>query len=205
MSFSSIAARKPHPHAEVIKAWADGAQVQFQYYATKEWGDDNSPQFHVERQYRVKPERIYPETRLGDGEICSAYYGGGPVKGPDEETKAWYRVANAALRHAIDADQVVPMSEVQEVARNLNKRRYERAERALLSAGFEDLGGQEWKPPLGKAPHFIEVSDPKRDMAIAEAVRKFCENKAANDSTKYAAYKAIQDADLAAIIAGVRP
>ena len=37
------------------------------------------------------------------------------------------------------------------------QQRLERAERALLRAGFQDLGAQEWKPPLGKPPIFIEV------------------------------------------------
>jgi hypothetical protein len=36
----------------------------------------------------------------------------------------------------------------------------ERAERALARGGFEDLGGQEWKPPLGQPPRFIEVPAP---------------------------------------------
>lgn len=36
-------------------------------------------------------------------------------------------------------------------------RALERAERALLRAVFQDLGGEEWKPPLGPAPRFIEV------------------------------------------------
>lgn len=31
----------------------------------------------------------------------------------------------------------------------------DRAERALKRAGFQDLGGQEWKPPLGKTPDYI--------------------------------------------------
>lgn len=34
-----------------------------------------------------------------------------------------------------------------------------RAERALLRGGYEDLGGQEWKPPLGKPPVWIPVNE----------------------------------------------
>lgn len=37
------------------------------------------------------------------------------------------------------------------------KARADRAERALRSAGWQDLGGAEWKPPLGEPPQFIEV------------------------------------------------
>jgi hypothetical protein len=32
-----------------------------------------------------------------------------------------------------------------------------RAENALLSAGFTDCGGQEWKPPIGKPPRFNDA------------------------------------------------
>ena len=35
--------------------------------------------------------------------------------------------------------------------------RIDRAERALIRAGFVDHGAQEWKPPVGPAPRFIEV------------------------------------------------
>ena len=37
-------------------------------------------------------------------------------------------------------------------------RRLARAERALLAAGFTDLGGREWKPPIGKPPRFIVMA-----------------------------------------------
>lgn len=37
------------------------------------------------------------------------------------------------------------------------KAELERAKRALVRAGFQDLGGTEWKPPLGKPPRFVTV------------------------------------------------
>ena len=49
--------KKPllHPHAEVIKAWADGAQTQ--YYALGEWHDMvDEPVWYRDQQYRIKPE-----------------------------------------------------------------------------------------------------------------------------------------------------
>lgn len=48
----------------------------------------------------------YPVTLMTDGDLVSNYYGGGPVS-HDQEYQAWHRIANAALRHAIDAGQVV--------------------------------------------------------------------------------------------------
>lgn len=47
---------KPHKHCEVIKAWADGAQVQLLDCNT--WRDVPSPSWNAEWQYRVKPKTI---------------------------------------------------------------------------------------------------------------------------------------------------
>jgi hypothetical protein len=47
---------KPHKHAEVIKAWADGAMVQLRTDAGMEWTDIKDPSFCEDYQYRIKPE-----------------------------------------------------------------------------------------------------------------------------------------------------
>lgn len=50
------------------------------------------------------------------------------------------------------------------------KAKLDRAERALLRAGFQDLGGEEWKPPLGPAPHFITVREESlSDVELTQA------------------------------------
>ena len=48
---------KPHPHAEAIKAWADGAKIQIKTESGK-WVDvaANWPAWSVNYEYRVKPE-----------------------------------------------------------------------------------------------------------------------------------------------------
>lgn len=46
--------KKPHKHAEVIKAWADGAEIQMK--DKEEWIDIQPFSWHPENQYRVKPE-----------------------------------------------------------------------------------------------------------------------------------------------------
>lgn len=48
-----------HKHADVIKAWADGATVQVKGYYTDQWktiSDCETPVWHSELEYRVKPE-----------------------------------------------------------------------------------------------------------------------------------------------------
>ena len=51
-----------HKHAELIKAWADGAQIQSRWDMTdgKGWSDwrdeDESPEWFIDWEYRIKPE-----------------------------------------------------------------------------------------------------------------------------------------------------
>lgn len=48
---------KPHKYAEVIKAWADGALIQYKSQLDKcEWKDDNFPTFETNYEWRMKPE-----------------------------------------------------------------------------------------------------------------------------------------------------
>lgn len=49
--------KQPHKHAAIIKAWADGAIIQFQGIAG-EWEDvlSNSPLWSSQNSYRIKPE-----------------------------------------------------------------------------------------------------------------------------------------------------
>lgn len=51
---------KPHIHAEVIKAWADGKQIQFRWDDDGTWKDwkRDTPSFYPTCQYRIRPETI---------------------------------------------------------------------------------------------------------------------------------------------------
>lgn len=64
--------RKPHRNAEVIKAWADGADIQFKRGST--WEDyDNSeglPDFDF-GIWRVKPEAIVVENYIWLDASCN--------------------------------------------------------------------------------------------------------------------------------------
>ena len=50
---------KPHKHAEVIKAWADGHTIQYRNGTTNPYWTDMpicSPNWHEDVEYRIKPE-----------------------------------------------------------------------------------------------------------------------------------------------------
>ena len=50
--------KTPHVHATIIKAWADGAQIEVRVNDAKPWCPvyESYPHWHPEDQYRVKPE-----------------------------------------------------------------------------------------------------------------------------------------------------
>ncbi len=57
---------KPHKHAEVIKAWADGVTIQWKDRASDTWIDWKSIYclgFDVDTDYRVKPPKRELWTR----------------------------------------------------------------------------------------------------------------------------------------------
>jgi hypothetical protein len=47
--------KTPHKHAALIKAWADGAEIEKQAN-TGEWFIDYRPDWHEYGEYRIKPE-----------------------------------------------------------------------------------------------------------------------------------------------------
>lgn len=47
---------KPHPHADLVHAWADGAEIELMCM-DGEWIDDPMPVFHYHMKYRIKPAK----------------------------------------------------------------------------------------------------------------------------------------------------
>ncbi|ASJ79215.1 hypothetical protein P26059A_0063 [Curvibacter phage P26059A] len=47
---------KPHKHAELIKAWADGSVIECRVHDADRWSTVNEPCWVVHYQYRIKPE-----------------------------------------------------------------------------------------------------------------------------------------------------
>lgn len=119
---------KPHKHAEIIKAWADGAQLERRLPSEKYWYTCHNPTWHEDEEYRVK----YPTLDADDVQRIANKHAISVV--------ATMLIIGDVLHAVIDKNRVVPIAEVREVARNMHK-----AERAA------------------------------RDMAIAEAVKSFCE------------------------------
>lgn len=53
--------KTPHKHAELIKAWADGAEIQIKNVTDDEWLSIKEPCWFLTRQYRIKPAFEIPE------------------------------------------------------------------------------------------------------------------------------------------------
>ena len=63
---------KPRKHAEVIKAWADGADIQFRVRDVSDWKDDPRPSWVPSLEYRVKPEmRKFRVALLDRGDVVA--------------------------------------------------------------------------------------------------------------------------------------
>lgn len=95
-------------HAELIKAWAEGAEIQFKNGAN--WMDIPVPAWSEIEVYRVKPsEPVAPIVLTGmtDKELVDCY---GPVR-MESAIEAYRRIANAAIARAIADGQVIPVTE----------------------------------------------------------------------------------------------
>ena len=55
--------KTPHKHAELIKAWADGAKIEIRTVSGKWVGyeDRDCPAWHELYEYRIKPEDRKPD------------------------------------------------------------------------------------------------------------------------------------------------
>lgn len=61
---------KQHKHAELIKAWADGAEIECHYKSLNKWYVVNDPAWSGDFEFRVKPiwtPRYIIKTALGAG------------------------------------------------------------------------------------------------------------------------------------------
>jgi hypothetical protein len=107
---------KAHKHAELIKAWADGAKIEFYDADSDEWRPCPAPSWYPADQYRIKPverQRAYPMTQMEGRDLERFADQAGMVPGSPRQTewKKYFAVANAALRQACDNGQVVPREE----------------------------------------------------------------------------------------------
>jgi hypothetical protein len=45
-----------HKHADLIHAWADGAQIEVKHPSNGSWWDATPPAWNLDYEYRIKPE-----------------------------------------------------------------------------------------------------------------------------------------------------
>lgn len=67
-------ANKPHVHAELIKAWADGAEIEYLYKDQWYPAPSNSPTWSQGIQYRIKPERVFPKSSLDNVQLYQSAF-----------------------------------------------------------------------------------------------------------------------------------
>lgn len=130
---------QPHKHVEVIKAWADGAEIEWREVGDS-WRPARTPPFLDQIEYRIKPEppaKVYPQTRMTQSDYNAAI-------NTFAHVGTCTSIANAALRHAIDNNQVITVAD-------------HKAEMEKLSLGLRD---------------YQLERHAARDMAIARAVEE---------------------------------
>lgn len=96
-----------HLHHDTIVAWAGGARIQWRTPGTSVWIDCvHMPEWKIDLEYRVKlPEPKYPTTRMDTAQMRAAIASVPPIS---DVSAGWCALANAAIRNACDAGQVVP-------------------------------------------------------------------------------------------------
>lgn len=98
-----------HKHAEVIKAWADGVEIECM--TASGWQPvGRSPSWSDGNFYRIKPaepERAVVKTEMTADQLFE-YFVGAPG---GDNAKACIVVANKAIQHALDRGQIVTREE----------------------------------------------------------------------------------------------
>ena len=93
---------KAHKHAELIKKWADGAEIEYYEHG---WYSCSSPTWDKDVPYRIKPEVQYPCTRMSEKELRTVYN----RNCGNSVYRLTSDIANTAIRRAIeDGDVILP-------------------------------------------------------------------------------------------------
>lgn len=104
-------------HHDAIVAWAGWAEIQYRKDAGMMWTDSPDPAWVEDYEYRVKPAREYPTTRMTREEMLEVVRS---ASGGFSDSYA--SLLNAGLRHAIDNGQVVTREEFDRAIGDRNKR-----------------------------------------------------------------------------------
>lgn len=71
-SLAKVYANPPHKHAEIIKAWADGAIVERFSKMQDAWVSATTPMFNPDEQYRLAADQRTEKQRVLDDKIAAA-------------------------------------------------------------------------------------------------------------------------------------
>lgn len=102
--------KKPHRHATLIHAYADGAKIQMRdaQWGRDQWLDLEQPDWTAE-EYRIKPEPegLYPKSTLGYGELCDIVNAARQLPGSEgEQTKIARLAADTAIAAFIESGEL---------------------------------------------------------------------------------------------------
>jgi hypothetical protein len=116
----------PEKHRPTAHAFVDGAQIQWSEFDGG-WSDcTGTPTWGEHLQYRVKPEAPTLRLPAKTVEAIASYYGLMPA--------TVEAVSMRVLRDAAELQLVVPMAEVQEVARQLAAKERDKRDLAVAEA-----------------------------------------------------------------------
>lgn len=99
---------KPHKHAELIKLWADGAEIEGRDYPDAPWVPCHEPTWNVGIcEYRVKPAAPkWPQTTMTCVDISNAWGIAGT------SVSLLQKFANKVLDHECSNGTLVPAAKV---------------------------------------------------------------------------------------------
>lgn len=58
--------KKPHKHAECIKAWADGCEIELMIGSSGKWNTSSDPSWESFINYRIKPTPVMAWYRVAE-------------------------------------------------------------------------------------------------------------------------------------------
>jgi hypothetical protein len=88
--------KKPHIHAQMIIAWANGESIEFSEKGKEYWNAADFPSWNVALDYRIKKEPAYPKTTLTGEVLVGMFY-----DCQDDVKDSHVHVANEAIKHFI--------------------------------------------------------------------------------------------------------
>lgn len=97
--------KTPHKHAEAIRAWANGDEIEFRAPDTTAWVWSPAPAWVEDYEYRVKPARVYPLWMASDQkirDICALQ---------SSILEGTRRVVSTAIREMVDGGVLVTRKE----------------------------------------------------------------------------------------------